>query len=83
MTICLEGGLGGTERSQEDVKESRANTVFKGGLGGACRGPEAGETGVPEGFHPEGLDVRLPTNQPLYLSSLPSQSLSLTLAMAL
>lgn len=38
MTICLEVGLGGAEKSQEDVKGSWAVTVFKGGLGMATQG---------------------------------------------
>lgn len=33
MTICLEVGLGGAERSQEEVTESWAVTEFTGGLG--------------------------------------------------
>ena len=56
----LGGVLGGVERNQEDVWESRAVAEFGGGLGGVGRGPESGETGVPVRLCPAGPDVWLP-----------------------
>lgn len=37
-SISKEGGLGGTERNQEEVRVLQAVIGFKGGLGGASRG---------------------------------------------